>query len=48
MEREKQCLHAKGKAKQRTCKADNTDGGHCGGLWYSSVEVSVMEMEQRP
>ena len=45
MEREKQCFHAKGKAKQRTCKADNTDGRHCGGLWHSSGEVSVMEAE---
>jgi hypothetical protein len=48
MEREKQCLHVKGKVKQRTCKADSTDGRHCGGLWYSSEEVPVMGMEQRP
>ena len=48
MEREKPCFHAKGKVKRRTRKADNTDGKHGGGLWCSSEEVSVMEMERRP
>lgn len=48
MEREKQCFDVKGKAKQRTCKAESTDEEHCGGLWRSSGEVSVMETERRP
>jgi hypothetical protein len=33
--------------KRRTLKADSTKGYYCVGLWHSSEEVSVMEMERR-
>ena len=35
------------KFKWRTHEGESTDAGHRGGPTYSSVEVSVMEMERR-